>query len=202
MKRARTEAGKQIRIKEILRVAKREFIKKGYDGATIREIAGKAKLTPAALYFYFKNKDELFGTILEEVYQKELDALIEASKSEDTIYNRLLAVIKTYYEFILKEEANILEVKLKNLKLPPPLRHRIEKQSTDTFGIVIDIIKEGIKDGSITPETDPVTISFSLFSTMEGFYVYHVSGEFDFFNYKLDDALEKYLQSLCNGIFK
>ncbi|TMR89284.1 helix-turn-helix domain-containing protein [Nonomuraea basaltis] len=42
--------------------------KKGYEGATLDEIAA-ADVTKAALYGYFRSKEELFGALITQVEQ-------------------------------------------------------------------------------------------------------------------------------------
>lgn len=49
---------------EILRAARNTFAAKGYDGASIRDIAQEAGLSLSALYYYFPSKqDALFELI-------------------------------------------------------------------------------------------------------------------------------------------
>jgi AcrR family transcriptional regulator len=51
----------------ILEAAFEEFSARGYEGATIKGIAGRAALRSAALiYWYFPNKEALFGAVLAE----------------------------------------------------------------------------------------------------------------------------------------
>lgn len=44
--------------------AKREFIEKGYMKASLRNICKEAGVTTGALYFFFKDKDELFDSVV------------------------------------------------------------------------------------------------------------------------------------------
>mgnify|MGYP006293938867 FL=1 len=44
---------------QILEAAKKVFSSKGFNSATMEEIAGEAELSPGTLYIYFKNKEEL-----------------------------------------------------------------------------------------------------------------------------------------------
>lgn len=54
--------------KRILECAKREFLDKGFEKAQVGEIASLAKVTTGAIYRHFKNKEELFFVLIEEVY--------------------------------------------------------------------------------------------------------------------------------------
>lgn len=50
----------------ILAVARTEFLDKGFSKASLRNIVKKAGVTTGAFYGYFKNKEELFDTLVKE----------------------------------------------------------------------------------------------------------------------------------------
>ena len=54
----------------ILTVAKKEFLDKGYPKASLRHIAKNAGVTTGALYGYFKNKESLFDCLVGECYAR------------------------------------------------------------------------------------------------------------------------------------
>ncbi len=61
--------------KKFLNIAKKEFIRKGYNGTTIRTIAKKSGIAVGNLYNYFKNKDKIFEEILSPTINKIKNAL-------------------------------------------------------------------------------------------------------------------------------
>ena len=68
----------------ILKEAKIEFMEKGYQKASLREIVKKAGLTTGAFYGYYKNKEQLFDALVGEVYQEVLDRY---QKTLNTFFN-------------------------------------------------------------------------------------------------------------------
>jgi len=64
----RIEAEKQERIEQILKAARTLFVKKGYLGATMRDIAQEAELSTGAIYVYFSGKDEIYAKVCEEAF--------------------------------------------------------------------------------------------------------------------------------------
>jgi AcrR family transcriptional regulator len=52
---------------QLIRAAEKVFARKGYAGATTEEIARTAGLTKGALYFHFKNKEDVFFAVVKEV---------------------------------------------------------------------------------------------------------------------------------------
>ena len=51
----------------LLEAAREEFLDKGYEAASIRDIAAKAETSPRAVYTRFKNKEELFAAVVQPV---------------------------------------------------------------------------------------------------------------------------------------
>ena len=60
---------------KLIKVAREEFIEKGYANASLRAICKKAGVTTGALYFLFKDKDDLFDAVVGGPL-RELDATI------------------------------------------------------------------------------------------------------------------------------
>lgn len=61
-------AGKKIHDNEtkihLIQCAKKEFMEKGFAGASLRGICQKAGVTTGALYFFFQDKDDLFCEVV------------------------------------------------------------------------------------------------------------------------------------------
>lgn len=53
----------------ILAAATEMFAEQGLDGARVDEIADRSGMNKRMLYHYFGNKEELFGAVLEELYE-------------------------------------------------------------------------------------------------------------------------------------
>lgn len=51
----------------ILAVARQEFLAEGFRGASLRQIARKANRTTGVIYTYFRNKNDLFETLVRPV---------------------------------------------------------------------------------------------------------------------------------------
>ena len=65
----RKEREKERRKQQILVAAKRVFSEKGFNKATMEDIAQEAELSPGTLYLYFKNKEELYASLSLRILQ-------------------------------------------------------------------------------------------------------------------------------------
>lgn len=60
---------------KLLASAKSEFMEKGYAKASLRKICADAGVTTGALYFFFKGKEDLFRSIVENPLQELLEIM-------------------------------------------------------------------------------------------------------------------------------
>jgi AcrR family transcriptional regulator len=66
----RKERDKQEMRLKILETAKQIFIEEGFEKASIRAIADRIEYSPATIYLYFKDKNELFFSVHEMGFEK------------------------------------------------------------------------------------------------------------------------------------
>ena len=66
----------------LLDCAKKEFLEKGYMKASLRNICKEAGVTTGALYFFFKDKEDLFGALVEDPLKKLYAAMEEHYATE------------------------------------------------------------------------------------------------------------------------
>lgn len=68
----------------------REIVKSsGVDGISIRKIANMIEYSPAIIYHYFKNKEEIIEILIEESYHKILSALSPFTSCDETVEEML-----------------------------------------------------------------------------------------------------------------
>ena len=91
----------------ILASAFQEFKDKNYLDASIRNIAHNAGIATGSVYRYFHNKEQLFDTILEPVYNKLLTTVLNLQKSPDSYINPIEEIreIKNKILDIFKENS-------------------------------------------------------------------------------------------------
>lgn len=87
---------------KILEAGKDEFFRRGFGGATMREIAALAGVTTGAIYCYFPNKKALFDALVREPAQHILDLSREAVKDMDT---KMQADASQYNQWMPEEPA-------------------------------------------------------------------------------------------------
>ncbi len=78
----------------ILETARSVFVEKGFDGARMQEIADKAGINKALLHYYFRSKQNLFESILNESIQKIIPHILEFMESEVSLAKKIESIYK------------------------------------------------------------------------------------------------------------
>lgn len=96
----RKERDKLERREQILQAAHDLFLEKGFEQVSIRNIAEAIEYSPATIYLYFKDKNEIFHALHTEAFKKFNEYLQNLPLIVDPM-ERLLFMGKSYLEFSL-----------------------------------------------------------------------------------------------------
>ena len=81
----------------VLQAARALFMERGYEAATIRDIASAAGLSTGAVFASFVDKTDLFNAVMDEDFQRCVDSLTEAEHPDAPVDEALLTVFQTGY---------------------------------------------------------------------------------------------------------
>ena len=84
----------------ILHAAVREFSREGIAGARIDAIADTARVNKALLYYYFKDKDALYGAVLDQVFGGLTIAVNEVFFQALPPREKILAYVAAHFDYI------------------------------------------------------------------------------------------------------
>lgn len=182
------------RRQEVLLAAARTFNRLGFHIATLDDVAEELGVTKPAIYYYAKSKDEL----LFACGQMALDAFggaLDTTLSKDlTGRERLVKFFRLYAEIICEEFGRCL-VLTEPRDLAPDSRRKNVAGRRELNLAVREIIRDGIKDGSLRP-CDDRALAIAMFDAFNGI------GRW--FNAKgassLDAILDQYVSIFLDGV--
>lgn len=168
----RKEREKEIRRLQIMDAAKKVFASKGFCDATVDEIAQEAELSPATLYLYFKNKDELHAVL----HIKTLKALIE--KIENVYHQdvspeeKIKALAKALYEVYETDPLILIDILQSQSsesirKLSPKILSQIKHYGGNTIRTIANIFQDGIRQ-EIFLKLDPIALADIVWGLFTG----------------------------------
>ncbi len=170
----------------ILQAAEGIFAQKGFNLATVDEIAEEAQFSKATLYRYFKSKSEILFEIIyrtfEESYQ-EVKKIQSKSLSAEEKLRQLIGYIISYYHkkqnlarILFMEKAAIKKLvkgesgsKNHPSHFHPEIPHRFKSKMKQISDVIGEIIQEGVESGEFR-EMDVHDASAVLGAMMRGFY--------------------------------
>ncbi|WP_327298480.1 MULTISPECIES: TetR/AcrR family transcriptional regulator [unclassified Streptomyces] len=136
--------------RRLLVAAVEAFAERGYHATTTRDIAGRAGMSPAALYIHYKTKEELLHRISRIGHEKALEILETAADGPGTPAERLAAAVRSFVRWHAGHHmtARVVQYELDALGA----EHRTEivglrKRSDEAVRRIID-------DGVLTGEFD------------------------------------------------
>ena len=91
----------------ILATSAKLFNEKGFKGVSIRDIAQACGMSNAALYYHFKNKDDLFLAVLQNNHARAMAVLDEAVRSGGSLRSRLKQLTHCYFEVMLAQRQSM-----------------------------------------------------------------------------------------------
>ncbi|HUU56948.1 MAG TPA: TetR/AcrR family transcriptional regulator [bacterium] len=98
-KLSRRERERSLRRAEILAAARKVFGARGYEGATLDEVAREAEFAKGTLYSYFDSKAELFAALVEHEFDEFQKNIKEVLAREPDAADAARAVIAVLLEF-------------------------------------------------------------------------------------------------------
>ena len=142
-----------IRMRErILAEAARRFVIHGYNGISMREIAEACGITKAALYYHFKDKEDLILAILES-YLNEMERVIHDCRQQGgTARHQLAAVTQAIFDQP-PEQRSIIRLAAQEMpNLSPDARQKFgEVYHRKFIGPFEEILQEGVSSGEFKP---------------------------------------------------
>ena len=176
----RKEREKERRRQQIIVAAKRVFSEKGFNKATMEDIAKEAELSPGTLYLYFKNKEELYASlslrILQYLHIRVTHVNKETGLSTDQKLRALMEAMYDVYDFDPLIIINMFHLQssetLKNLS--ESLLEEIKELSQKSIGAIAKIFEEGMDKG-IYIDRHPVALADIFWSMFSGVVLWEAS---------------------------
>jgi AcrR family transcriptional regulator len=175
-KLGRKEREYRERRSAVLRAAELIFSKKGFHKSTMAEIAQIAEFATGTLYNFFKNKADLYITVIEEK-SEELFQFIgrEITNVRGTLEERITSLIKAHLSFFEKN-SNFFKIFLTQRAAfegvaRDEIGEKLHKIYLKYVDMVTDIIEGGIKQGELKG-LNPREASYALLGMLNSIITY------------------------------
>jgi AcrR family transcriptional regulator len=170
--RTRAKAGAD-RKAEIIEAAANIFMEKGYEAASIQDVADAVDILKGSLYYYIKSKEDLLYEVIQEVHRRGLANLDSQRDSDDPADVRLHTFVNRHVMFNAQHLAKMTVFFHDFRSLSPKRRDLIVKERDQYDKFVRDIIEEGITEGLFRSDVDSRLAAFSILGSMNWIYQWY-----------------------------
>jgi AcrR family transcriptional regulator len=197
----RKERHKEDLKKDILEAAKELFTKKGLEATSIRAIAEKIEYSPATIYLYYKDKNEIVHALHAEGF-KLLVSHFAVLNHISHPFERLKGMGRAYLQFAMQNP----DIYKLLFVMEEPLKHVANcsedwDEGDQAFDILLKTVAECQQVGYFK-DVDCTQLSFMIWSSMHGLCTLRSSGHMEHVAAAKADALDlDHLMSASYEVF-
>ncbi len=181
----------------IIEVAADLFGEKGFTKTTIRDIASALNVSVAAVYYYFKSKDEILYTIIESIGNKLLEGIENAKNESDDPLQQLHNMLFRHIT-LTKENKNKVKVYVEEQRnLSTKFRNIIYKQHRKIYDTYVDQLRKLRKAKIISYEPLSIT-AFAIFGMLNWCYRWYREDE----SLTIEEVAQRLLDIIFHGILE
>jgi AcrR family transcriptional regulator len=172
----RRERERLMRRKEIIDAAREVFARKGFNEATLDDVAERAEFGKGTLYNYFPNKEALFLSVLEDCFETMKGIAEEAFSSNLTFSEKVERFIHSELTFFFNnlEGVQLMMREAHHLKLGNPLMQLMPQ----LLAIVADTIAAEQRRRKVLTNAEPADMANILLNMIYGQFASRVYRRF------------------------
>ena len=167
--------------KRILDAALQAFAEKGFDGATTRQIAGRANVPLGLLRYYFGDKLKLWQASVDQAFgelRSGLDATIikprNAAEDRDPL-SAIRAGIRAHVHFVAENPEFVRLMHEEGKRRGPRMRWLVDRHVTPLFERLVPVIARLQELGRLPKDIAPLHFAYALIGSID--VIFHQAEE-------------------------
>ena len=176
---SRKDRERQRHRQEILEIALKLYVEKGFNAVSMQEIADESEFAVGTLYNFFRSKEALFEELTENCGERILSDLMEILDGPGSEVERLTCLIRSLPK-LLEEHADFIKLYVSELGMRGA---KLSKgRNVNKVDVVLNsrleqLLEAGICKGVFRP-VDPTVTAKAINSVMETL-AFEIAGKFD-----------------------
>lgn len=131
----------------------------GFDGISISKIAKKAKISPATIYIYFKNKDDLFSKLYIDIRKKMSRGALQGLQDEMTIEQTFKSIWYNSFTYNLNHPEYLV---FREQFEQTSMMKNIKENEFESYRYVRNLLQRGIDENIIKNHPLPILTAFAF----------------------------------------
>ena len=151
---------RELKREAVLRTAAQIFNEKGFQAATLDEVAARLNVSKPTLYYYVKNKDEILFECVRIGLTMLQDEIRKVAASGGNAADKLVAAMRKYAE-IATMDFGMCVIRVGEDPLPAASRVKLRRMKAGLDREFRELIRQGVLEGSVAP-CDPKLAAFAI----------------------------------------
>jgi AcrR family transcriptional regulator len=161
---------------DILRAALKRFAHGGYAATSVQQIVGDAKVSKPTLYYYFKDKADLFQALVNEAHDERYRRMQEAAARTQDVRAQLVEILVVLFDYF-RDNRELMRISLATAFAAPgevPPGCSCADRCERNFEFVHTVIKKGLKRGELDDRFDSRKLAFGFYGQANAHLMMHL----------------------------
>ena len=159
------------RLAEILTHATEVFCKKGYEGASMRDLSRESGMSLAGLYYYFESKERLLYLIQRHTFSTIVERLKARLQGVDDTEDRIRIFILNHLEYFLANQSAMKVLSHEDEVLKNGFGSEVAAIKREYYRICVGLLDD-LKGDRVLQFSTRIAV-LSLFGMMNWIYTWH-----------------------------
>jgi len=159
------------RLAEILTHATEVFCKKGYEGASMRDLSRQSGMSLAGLYYYFESKERLLYLIQRHTFSTIVERLKARLQGVDDTEDRIRIFILNHLEYFLANQSAMKVLSHEDEVLKNGFGSEVAAIKREYYRICVGLLDDLKRERGLQFSTRLAVLS--LFGMMNWIYTWH-----------------------------
>ena len=156
----KTRQRKDAKRTAMMQAALKIFAENGYHAATVRDVVNLSNVAIGTFYFYFPDKETLFGYLYDETADFLFQTIRQAAQKENDFANQVAGTVDAYLKIALYEPAIVQLLLMGGIGTIPSLDEKHNQFRERMIGIWRKLIESGCAEGLLPSQESRTSAEF------------------------------------------
>ncbi|MEJ2121025.1 MAG: TetR/AcrR family transcriptional regulator [Alphaproteobacteria bacterium] len=145
------------------------FSENGFAGTSVREVAERARITKAGLYYHIREKEDLLFRICDRSIAAVLEGGYAVLEKVAEPRARLAGIVRMHLDYFVRHPHNLRVLTREMGALSPKPRAQVAKLEHEYLDLIRGVIREGQAAGVFAP-VDATVAAFTVLTVMNNLF--------------------------------
>lgn len=145
------------------------FSENGFAATSVREVAERAQITKAGLYYHIREKEDLLFRICDHSIAAVLEGGYAVLEKVAEPRARLAGIVRMHVDYFVRHRHNLRVLTREMGALSPEPRNRVMKLEDEYLDLIRGVIREGQAAGVFAP-VDATVAAFAVLTVMNNLF--------------------------------